>query len=438
MDKTAGGRAGAPRGDCLPSMAMFHEMRRLSRLFPLAIVLALPGCGSDSSSPTGPVVPISRVVVSPAVDTVGVDQFAQFSATAFDTLGNPAPGVGFHWTSGDPQIFSVTSGGRVEGVSEGTAPLIVEAQGLRDTAWVTVVSDPGWFRQPSGTSAELNAVFFQPDGRNGVAVGNGGTIIRTTDGGASWTRPPSGTSFNLNGVWFTGDTEGWAVGNGGTVMHTVDGGQTWARDPFVYQGDALYDVRFASRDLGWVVGASGLILRTSTGGLGWYAIRLPTSFSLRGVSFTGALDGWAVGGGGVIAGTHDGGLTWFMVPTPTVQGLEDVWQRSLANAWAVGSQGVTPRTVATPDSVEWELQTAGPTRQLNGVHFPTDLIGYAVGYDAMLGGTVLRTEDGGVTWQAQASRSSARLNDVFFIDPLHGWAVGEGGTVIHTANGGSE
>jgi photosystem II stability/assembly factor-like uncharacterized protein len=56
----------------------------------------------------------------------------------------------------------------------------------------------------------------------------------------------------------------------------------------------------------------------------------------------------------------------------------------------------------------------------------------------MLGGTVLRTEDGGVTWKAQASHSSARLNDVFFIDPLHGWAVGEGGTVIHTANGGSE
>jgi len=410
--------------------------RGLSGLLPLAALLALAGCDTNSN-PTAPAVPLSRVAVNPAVDTLRVGEFSQFAATAFDTLDNPVP-ASFHWTSGDPQVFAVSTTGRVQGLAEGTAPLVVQSGGKSDTAWVTVFPDTGWFRQTSGTTLELNGVFFQPDGRHGVVVGVAGTVMRTTDAGATWTRPPSATGFNLNGVWFTTASEGWAVGNSGTVMHTVDGGQSWSRILTVGEGDALYDVWFATPDTGWVVGASGLIVRTFDRGVTWHSTRLPTTFAIHGVAFSGTRDGWAVGGGGVIAGTNDRGLTWSIVPTPTIQALEAVWRTGPVTAWAVGTQGVTPRTVGTPDSVRWELQTAGPTRQLDGVHFPTDLIGYAVGFDAMIGGTVLRTDDGGVTWQAQASRSGNRLNDVFFVDALRGWAVGEGGTIIHTARGGRQ
>jgi photosystem II stability/assembly factor-like uncharacterized protein len=248
----------------------------------------------------------------------------------------------------------------------------------------------------------------------------------------------SHTTFNLNGVWFTSTTEGWAVGNGGTVMHTVDGGQSWSRNLTVGVGDPLYDVYFATPDTGWVVGASGLIVRTFDRGVSWQSTRLTTTVSLRSVAFAGTRDGWAVGGAGLIAGTHDRGLSWFIAPTQTTLSLEGVWRNSPATAWAVGAQGVTPRTIATPDSVVWEVQNAGPTRQLDGVHFPTDAIGYAVGFDAMVGGTVLRTDDGGLTWEAQASRTTSRLNDVFFVDPLRGWAVGDGGAIVHTARGGRQ
>jgi photosystem II stability/assembly factor-like uncharacterized protein len=203
-------------------------------------------------------------------------------------------------------------------------------------------------------------------------------------------------------------------------------------------GDVLFDVQFAGSDSGWVVGGSGLVLRTVDGGASWEATRLPTSFGLHGVAFSGPRDGWAVGAGGVIAGTHDGGATWFITPGLTSQTLESVWRRGPAAAWAVGSQGVAPRTIVTPDSVAWELRNAGSSRQLQDVHYPTDLIGYAVGFDASLGGMVLRTDDAGLSWQAQAARTSSRLNDVFFVDALRGWAVGEAGTIIHTARGGRQ
>jgi photosystem II stability/assembly factor-like uncharacterized protein len=398
-------------------------------------LLVLAGCGKDSS-PTAPAVPLSRVTVTPAADTLRIGELAQFTATAYDTLGNPVAS-GFHWTSGNLAIFTVTNGGRVRGVGDGTAPLLVEAGGARDTAWVTVVPDTGWFQQASGTTLELNAVYAQADGRNVVAVGAGGTIVRTTDAGATWTRPPSSTLFTLNGVWFTTATEGWAVGNGGTVMRTVNGGQSWARITTVGVSDALFDVWFATPDTGWAVGAAGLVVRTFDRGATWQSIRLPTAFALRGVAFDGTRDGWAVGAGGIVAGTHDRGLTWFLVPSITTQTLEAVWRNGPATAWAVGAQGLAPRTVATPDSVTWVLANAGATRQLEGVHFPTDLVGFAVGYDASLGGAILRSDDGGVTWQSQPSHTAARLNDVFFVDALRGWAVGEAGTIVHTSLGGT-
>ncbi len=416
---------------------MNHDIRsRPSRPF-LALGLFVVVAAGCETAPLAPSVPVSAIVVSPALDTLDVGGSAQFTAVAYDTSGNPAAGVAVTWTSGDARIFTVSGLGKVQGVGEGTAPLIAAAGGAADTAWVTVLPGGGWFVQASSTTADLNGVFFLPDGRTGWAVGAGGAIVRTTDAGTTWSRQASGTSYTLNGVWFTGATEGWAVGQGGTVVRTTNGGATWTRLTNIGQGEALMDVHFATPDTGWVVGASGLVLRTFDRGGSWQAFRVPTTSTLNSVSFADPRDGWAVGNGGVIAGTHDRGVTWFvLVPSITVQPLKAVWRRSESLGFAVGAQGVTPRTVATPDSTTWELRNAGSSRQLEGVHYPADLIGYAVGSDATLGGAVLRTDDGGLTWEAQASRTSFRLNDVFFVDALRGWAVGQGGTIVHTARGG--
>jgi len=44
----------------------------------------------------------------------------------------------------------------------------------------------GWVSQTSGTTELLYGVFFT-DANTGTAVGVRGTILRTTDGGATWT-----------------------------------------------------------------------------------------------------------------------------------------------------------------------------------------------------------------------------------------------------------
>ena len=46
--------------------------------------------------------------------------------------------------------------------------------------------------KPSGTTFQLRGVSFS-DANNGAAVGDSGTILRTTDGGNSWVPQSSGT-----------------------------------------------------------------------------------------------------------------------------------------------------------------------------------------------------------------------------------------------------
>jgi photosystem II stability/assembly factor-like uncharacterized protein len=398
-----------------------------------AVLASLAGCGKNPIAP-GPLPPLSAVVITPASDTVQVGQTKVFDAVAYDTLGAPVTNASIAWTSLDPTIFSVSSFGVVRGLTDGVGRLVASAGGLSDTAVVWVYRQAGWFSQASRTTANLNGVFFQADGRHGWAVGNSGVIVATSDGGDVWSQQVSYTSFNLNAVWFTGPDSGWAVGNIGSVRHTTDGGRNWAI-VVVPSSENLMDVVFTSRDTGWTVGSGGVILRTTDAGGHWQK-SYPTTLNLRGVAFDGSGDGWAVGDAGVIEGTHDRGLSWFVVqPALTSQQLRGVWRRGEEMAWAVGGAGVTPRTQrVAPDTTSWELRNAGISFELEDACFPEDLIGYAVGYNGA--GATLRTDDGGVTWQAQASSTQFRLNDVFFVDAMRGWAVGNGGTILHTSRGG--
>jgi photosystem II stability/assembly factor-like uncharacterized protein len=406
---------------------------------PLAVILfQLAGC-SSKRLPFTPSPPLSSLIVSPGSDTVQVGQSAQFTFTALDTSG-VVVGVSVSWSTSDPGIFTVSTSGQVLGVGEGVGLLIARASGLADTAFVSVFPDTGWFVQASNANgADLFGVNFRPDGRRGWAVGEAGTIVRTVNAGATWVRQTSNTGFALNAVWFTSDVDGWAVGAGGTVLMTDDAGTTWTRlsNTVVNTAENLKDVCFATPDTGWVVGTNGVILRTFDHGDSWQKLN-PTASTLESVSFAGTRDGWAVGSSpsSVILGTHDRGLSWFVVqPNVTVQALRAVSRRSESVAFAVGQQGAAPRTVLTPDSTAWELRVAGAQFQLEGVYYPTDMIGYAVGANSGQG-AALRTDDGGVTWETQTPRSSFQLNDVFFVDALRGWAVGDAGTIVHTARGG--
>src|SRR5262245_6794142 len=82
-----------------------------------------------------------------------------------------------------------------------------------------------WRSRPSPVTTQLDAVWTR-DGELVVAVGVGGVIVRSTDGGATWGTISSGTTAWLHDVYGIGD-DVYAVGDGGTVVHSADAGQSF-------------------------------------------------------------------------------------------------------------------------------------------------------------------------------------------------------------------
>ena len=419
---------------------MISTAKRNGALTGLLLGILLAGTGCGDKPPVVPIVvpPLDSIRVTPDTVTVRVGANASFTLTGYDTTGAPVSGVPAQWTTSPSGVATIDGRGVVHGVVEGSARVYAVYDSLVDSAVVVVApAQDGWFVQASNANnADLHGVHFRPGGRYGWAVGDGGKIVATTDGGANWAAQVSSTTFHLQAVWFTTTAKGWAVGNGGTVMHTIDGGATWTR---MNSGTSviLNDVFFADDTTGWVVGA-GIILKTIDEGDTWTS-SFPTATELNSVSFSGT-HGWAVGQGGIIVGTHDSGATWFIVqPFITSFNLRGVWRRSEPMAVAVGAAGSAPYTADGPlpaDTTAWNQRAIGAAYDLYGLHFPTDLVGFAVGDQG--NGLVLRTADGGATWGTpQISNAQFRLEDVFFVDAYRGWAVGRNGIIVHTGTGGA-
>ncbi len=79
---------------------------------------------------------------------------------------------------------------------------------------------------PLPTGKSMQSLSF-PDSLTGYAVGECGTIIKTTNGGLSWIIQSSGTYETLYAVDFTDPDTGYAVGAEGTILKTTNGGSDW-------------------------------------------------------------------------------------------------------------------------------------------------------------------------------------------------------------------
>src|SRR5882762_550872 len=102
-----------------------------------------------------------------------------------------------------------------------------------------------------------------------------------------WNPVSSGTTNNLNGAHLLGSGTGFIAGEAGTILKTTDLGATWA---LLTSGTSatLHGVYLFDFDQGVAVGEQGLILRTTDGGAIWQTVASGVKDSLRSVSFSGA------------------------------------------------------------------------------------------------------------------------------------------------------
>jgi photosystem II stability/assembly factor-like uncharacterized protein len=343
----------------------------------------------------------------------------------------------------------------------------------------------GWcWVNPRPAGNDLNALRVD-DANNAMVVGRGGTLLRTTDGGATWagrtplpelgadsrdlfdvdrvnastlvavatnrilrstndgatwsfvtpTLPVSKTmnDYEFRGVSFAGATGiAAAISQGfSLVVRTTDGGATWTS---VLEPDrAIYGVLMLPSGIAFAYGEPGRIYRSTDGGASWTQV-LAGGNALTSMSFVDANVGLAGGTSGLYR-TTDAGATWTLVTTDTATGIDI---RPNGVGLAVGSQFIK-RT--TDGGLTWTVVSTGiPSFSigLRDVKWTSATTAIVIGQ----GGTILRTADAGLTWSASSSGTNPEdsqtpmLYSVDFGGPQFGVAVGQEG-MIRSADAGS-
>ena len=280
----------------------------------------------------------------------------------------------------------------------------------------------------SVNQTRINAI-FAVNANTIFAVGNGGLVLVSTNGGASWTVLPTGVTANLFGVFFTSATTGWVVGANGTILFTSNGGATWT--PQVSgTSQQLNSISMVSATTGFIVGTNGVILATTNGGATWTAQTSGTALNLNSVSAVNANDAWAVGQNGTILVTTNGGATWTAQTSGTTQNLTGVSFVSTTTGWAVGSNGTI--LVTTNGGATWTAQTSGTTDGLNSISMVSTTTGFAVGVN----GTILSTTNGGTTWTSQTSGTTQNLTGVSTVSGTTAFVQGTN-NIFSTTNSGT-
>lgn len=339
------------------------------------------------------------------------------------------------------------------------APLIAAA--LVTATLVPASARAQWTLQNSGTTADLRGI-HAVSAQIAWASGSGGTILRTTDGGAHWqhcTTPPDAAQLDFRGIQAFDANTAIAMSSGkgdlSRLYKTTDACHTWKLVFTNPDKDGFWDaVSFPSPSLGFIFGdpvrskragrkPQFVVYLTNDGGNRFERFGYPTleanpakagafaaSNSSLLVSPSEDIHGWLWAGIGgldgpaIFCGGYTGDLTQQDGTTP----ITDVrWEHAgipLASGESAGVFSIAVRGHDTHHTPRW--------------FYHARLI--AVGGDYLLpnrtNGTAAFSEDGGRHWLAADTPPHGYRSAVAYDAATKTWiTVGPNGTDISTDDG---
>lgn len=253
----------------------------------------------------------------------------------------------------------------------------------------------------------------------------------------------------LYSVAFNGDF-GLAVGESGLVLQTTDGGKTWAHEVSSPTKLAMFSVAInGSRSI--AVGQQGLIL-VRDGRNAWRKVESITDQRLLRVSLNKSGVAVAVGAFGTLLKSTDNGQTWAQLkpdwaklyktadtsdflaardePTLYIAKVLDDGSMFIGGEYGQLNRSTDGGVTWTPVYQASAIQGATPP-SLFGMDLKADGTGYAAGHD----GLIVSTADSGKTWTKVDSNSHASYFDIASTSDGHVFAVGMRSGIV-SADGG--
>ena len=315
-----------------------------------------------------------------------------------------------------------------------------------------------WHLTPTGSGARLRGL-AAVSSDVAWASGSAGTVLRTTDRGATWSQvgPPGTQDLQFRDIEAFDANRAVILAIGSTtdafrIYVTSDGGRTWALTFVNTDPSAFYDcMTFFDEKRGLALsdppdGQKFRIIATNDGGLSWHVVdpagmpsALPGEFAFAasGQCLTSkAHTAWFGTGGGAQARVFrsgDRGQTWTVSPTPITRGptsgIFALAFKDENHGLAVGGDFLAP--TASPDNFaktrdsgrSWALVPGAPAEYRSGATWVDGHTAIAVGPS----GSDVST-DHGTTWTRFDSGS---FDTVDCAAPNACWASGEQGRVAY-------
>jgi photosystem II stability/assembly factor-like uncharacterized protein len=288
--------------------------------------------------------------------------------------------------------------------------LATGAIGAAPAAANVQVGSSGWqWGNPLPQGNTLRAMSFA--GATGYAAGDFGTLLKTTDGGATWSGLPVGTFEGLTVVQAL-DASTVLAGGGCVARRSTDGGRTFTAVAFTPVESScraqLRDLSFPSATVGFLLLSDGDVFTTGDGGATFSRrTAVPGTPAAgggtqpRSIAFTTATTGYAATGDGRIFQTTDAGVSWKLVANGN-RTIDELWFFDSLHGYAVGTGGLVLRTDDGGASWFFEDLRAG-FLDYTAIRCATPVLCVLSTAD---GGELVRTTTGGATQGTVISPSS--------------------------------
>lgn len=228
-----------------------------------------------------------------------------------------------------------------------------------------------------------------------IAVGERGLLLLSADEGRSWRQVPVPVSVTLTAVEFANEKVGFAIGHGGSVLATTDGGETWSlRLDGRRIAEKALSVANASGDEHLIASAQ----RLASDGPDKPLLDLLVLDDKRVI---------VVGAYGLILLTDDGGHTW----TSLFDKIENIFGSHIY----VIRQSENRILMAGEMGAVWLSQDSGNSFDVletpyEGSFFTAELMGAEEIVLAGLRGNAWRSNDNGDSWKQIATNIPATIN----------------------------